>query len=582
MNGPPGSGGGGGSPGRHRHRTSTRLLLFAGSSWGRIGATFFVTIFLTKLLFEHLGLELAGLHFLFAFMTRFLTPLRGALARVMTREVAGALATKDDARVTRVFSNAVVLSGCTALFAFIVVGTMATFVVEIFKIPKEYASVSVTAMWCEAAIITSFLFFTPWLNLYVASQRVLSENISRTIERSLDLIAAVIAFWVFPIVPSLAGTNPLVSYSVSRAGLRVGQHIVRSGVIARAMPQARFHLSLVSRATLKALTGEGGWSFGNAVANVGFYITDQPFVNVYFGLAYNAIFGVVTKLQGMGQMLGNNVAFGLEAMVADHHEMGRHELNKRIMLAGMRVTSSVTVFCTMCVVLLAPRIVDLWLGKELRASEALQEMGYEHALTLMWSFAAILLPSVWFSQAMLVSTRVLYGMGHNRLFSPWLLAAAGLKIALAFVGLQFFNAGPMWVVWSTVIAQVWCFGWIFPRLIKKVFDLSMVRVFVDTYILPLLSTIPSVIVLLLAMEYLDEWSVESLMGVLMAAGVVYAPSFLFVALRSDERSRLFHLVRMGPRAAIGQMKKGGKKGKKFAAQSAESDGASGGGGGADD
>ena len=92
MNGPPGSGGGGGSPGRHRHRTSTRLLLFAGSSWGRIGATFFVTIFLTKLLFEHLGLELAGLHFLFAFMTRFLTPLRGALAREMTREEAGALA----------------------------------------------------------------------------------------------------------------------------------------------------------------------------------------------------------------------------------------------------------------------------------------------------------------------------------------------------------------------------------------------------------------------------------------------------------------------------------------------------------
>lgn len=568
----------GGKPGgRSGRRTSTRLLVFAGSSWLRIGATFFVTIYLAILLFKHLGVELAGLHLLFAFMTRFLTPLRAALSRVMTREVAGALAVDDRARVTRVFSNAVVLSTGGAAIAFLLMGTLSLFVVQVFTVPAQYASMARLAIWCETAIVTSFLFFNPWLNLFIASQRVLSENIARTLERCLDLFAAMIAFWVFPTIPSVASAHPFVAFTVVRAALRIGQHVGRSFIISRLVTPARVRFGLINKHDLRALSKEGGWSLGNASANVGFYVTDQPFVNVFFGPAYNALFAIVTRLQGMGQMLGNNVAFGLEAMVADHHEMGRHDLNKRIMLTGMRVTSSITVFCTLCVVLLAPQIVDLWLGKQLKQDAAIQAMGYEHALALIWSFSAILLPSVWFSQAMLVSTRVLYGMGHNRLFSPWLMAAAALKITLAWVGLQFLGAGPMWVAWSTVIAQAWCFGWVFPRLIKKVFDVSMGRVFVETYALPLMSTIPSALVILASWRVVTDWTLKHLIVVLLVAGVVYAPAFFFAALRADERSRLVHLVKMGPRAAMKQARSG--KRKKKGAQSGDEGDTSGGGGG---
>ncbi|MGP1309154.1 MAG: lipopolysaccharide biosynthesis protein [Phycisphaerales bacterium] len=556
-------------------RTSTRLLVFAGSSWLRIFATFLVTIALLPLLVRYLGLELTGLYYLFAIMTRFLAPLRGALARVMTREVAGALAAGDNERVTRVFTNAVSISACTALLAALIMGTLTAFAPQVFTVPAPHADLARFALACETLIVAAFLFFNPWLNLFIASQRVLSENISRTIERSLDLVAAGLAFWVVPKFGPAASVHPFVAFTCCRAILRVGQYMVRSFVISRAIPQARLRPSKLSKRELKELSKEGGWSLGNASANVGFYLTDQPFMNVFFGPAYNALFAIVTRLQGMGQMLGNNVAFGLEAMVADHHEMGRHHLNKRIMLTGMRVTSSITVFCTVCVVVLAPQIVDVWLGKNLRNDPAIQSMGYDRAITLIWTFSAILLPSVWFSQAMLVSTRVLYGMGHNRLFSPWLMAAAAIKIVIAWVGLRFFGAGPMWVVWSTVIAQAWCFGWIFPRLIKKVFDLSMARVFLETYILPLLSTLPSAALLAGASLYVRDWTLMKLAGALAAAGVVYAPMFFFAALRSDERARVIHLVHMGPKAALKQVK-GGRR-KKRGGQS-EGDDSSGGGG----
>src|SRR5690606_26479421 len=69
-----------------RRRTSTRLIVFAGSSWGRIFATFLVTVYLTRLLMDELGAVLAGLFYMLSLMTRFLVPLRAALSQVMTRE----------------------------------------------------------------------------------------------------------------------------------------------------------------------------------------------------------------------------------------------------------------------------------------------------------------------------------------------------------------------------------------------------------------------------------------------------------------------------------------------------------------
>lgn len=554
---------------QHR-RTSTRLLLFAGSSWARIFVTFLVTVYLTKLLMGELGLVLAGLFYMFSFMTRFIVPLRSALAQVMTREAAAALSVGDRERVRVVFSNAVVLATGMALLTLVGVGLLTVFVADIFPAPEgfgdkdEFVRLARIAVLCEGLIAASVLFFNPWVNLYLATQRVLAENVARTTERALDLVAAALAFWVLPRLGMFEGVHVFVLFVASRAALRVGQQAARSAIIRRLVRAARFRAGLVSRREMREIGAVGGWSLSNAAANMGFYAVDQPFVYVFFGPVYNAIFAVVTRLQGMGQMLGGNISFGVEAMSADHHQLGRHELNRRILLTSMRLTSTISAMCTAAVVLLCVPIVDVWLGRELRADpDLMAAMSYERALWLVGGFTAILLPSVWFSQAMLVSTKVLYGMGLIRRYSPWMIQAAVGKLILAWVGLQFFGAGPMWVVWSTVIAQVWCFGVMFPSLICSVFEMRRRELAMQVYGRPVLSVVAPTIGLFAMTRVVGEWDLTMLVAALALGGVLYAPGFFFIGLDGHERRRLMELVnavwKRGPQIVMNKARRVGRR-----------------------
>ena len=291
-----------------RRRTSTRLLVFAGSSWARIFATFLVTVYLTKLLMGELGLVLAGLFYMFSFMTRFIVPLRSALAQVMTREAAAALSVGDRERVRVVFSNAVVLASGMALLTLAGVGVLTVFVADIFRPPglddpAEFVRLARIAVVCEGLIAAAVLFFTPWVHLYLGTQRVLAEDVARTTERVLDLVAAALAFWALPRLGVFAETHVFVLFVVTRAALRVGQQVVRSAIIRRLVRAARVRVGLIRRREMREIGAVGGWSLSNAAANMGFYAVDQPFVYVFFGPVYNAIFAVVTP-QGMGQMLG--------------------------------------------------------------------------------------------------------------------------------------------------------------------------------------------------------------------------------------------------------------------------------------
>jgi O-antigen/teichoic acid export membrane protein len=452
------------------------------------------------------------------------------------------------------------MSAVVATLAGGVILLLVPFATTVLRIPPEYTEISRFALYCEAAIAWSVFFFSPWLNMFVASQRVLSENISKTIERMLDLAAAALAFWVMPRFEIFEAAHLFVLYAGARALLRVSQQMFRAGLIMVLIPALRFRRSLISASKMRELGKESAWAISNTASNIGFYAVDQPFANVFFGLAYNTVYAIVARLQSMGQLLGNNVAFGLEAMVADHHELGRHELNKRIMLAGMRVTSSVTGFCIALVVVLTPQLIDVWIGKQLRQDATLLEhMSYQDTVRQIWILAAILLPSVWFSQSMLVSTRVMYATGHNRVFTPTLMAGAGLKIFIAWVGLKFFEAGITWIVWSTVIAQVWCCGIAIPRIIKRLYDVPIRSLFVEALLLPVLSIVPSTALLIVASQLVDRWGLIELMLASVAAGLVYAPSLFLFAMRRDERSRLVGLVRVGPKI-VSRMKEARRRG----------------------
>ncbi|TVQ60371.1 MAG: polysaccharide biosynthesis protein [Phycisphaerales bacterium] len=558
----------------HRNRrTSTKMMLIAGSGWLRIVLTLLVTLYLTPLLISELGLALYGV-FMFVAITMLMNaPMRAAVGKTLTRELTAAISASDARRTREVFTNGWCIAAIAAAIAGIVGTVLVVVVPAAFNFSPQHTSYVRLALICEVVLAVEMFLLAPFKNLYLATHRHMQENANRTIERCLDLISALIAFYILRF-------DPFVAFIVSRVVMRSLFNIRKAFVISRAVPDARFTPSMIDRRVMKKLAATGGWAMGNSVSRLGYYLSDQVLLNLFFGPLYNGIYAIINQLRAYTRMFGGNVSFGVESVSTDLHSRGQAASTRMLLLATMKFTLAVTLLFGALIGVFAGPLMEAWLGNRLVESEhELAQVGLtvESAIVFAWVFIGILIPGVVLAEMNVAATNVLYGMGHEKSFAPALFAGAILKIALALVLLIGLGAGPMALAWSTAVVQILVFGVYFPYLIRRLTGISLLDQYKVTYLRPLAAVAPVVGIGLWMSLNLGPWrppagaptlsfellKVGACMGVL---GVLWAGlAFLFV-FNAHERARVLGLAapvlrriglgRFAPKAAP---KRGGGK-----------------------
>jgi O-antigen/teichoic acid export membrane protein len=522
-------------------RTSTKLVLFAASSWGRLAIWMAAAVVITPLLIQSLGLLLFGLYGLVTAMTSMAQPLRVAVLRVMTREMAAARANKDERRIAEVFSNGLVVSGATSVILTMVMAVIVLIAPLIFNLPEEHVWRLRVALICECAVLLTVIALPAWLNIFVAAQRVMLANVNLSIERLLVLVAAI----VISVLPE--GYDLFIWFVCMRAGFLVAHSIVKVFLARMIEPAARFHASLLSKREMRSLVATGGWSLSNVVADVAFFTVDQPLLNVFFGPLYNALYRVYGQLHSMAQMLGNNLIYGIEGLATDMHERGAKASTRRLMLTTMRLTGSITTFCAVCTAVFTLPLLQVWLGDRIRRDEdLLRVMTYEEAANYLQLLAIVLMSAMALSQPSIAASRVLYGMGLIRAYSPAMLCGAGIKLVLAMVLLAA-GAPPISVAVASLAAQLGLYGWFFPRLIAREVESRRATVYWEGYGRAVLAALPALVVALTLRLSLNEWDWRTLVVAFGATGAVWAPCFLLIGLTRAERSRIRELAMGGLR-----------------------------------
>ncbi len=526
-------------PAQRQRSTTYTLLVYASSSWVRLLLTLSTGLVLTPLLIKHMGVDLFGLFTMIAVTVAAADPIQTTLKRALTRELTLAVSSGEPGRLRRTFSNAVILAAAGSLITIVIpaiIALLAPHILTLNSIPVWKAQLAIV---CEGFLIASMAVLSPWLNLYLATKRIVNDNISQTLSRLLDLVAALAAF-------RISDADPFVAFILLRAGFRGWQMYARSLIIRFQVPDARFSPSLFDKPLFREMATTGGWSSGNQIASFAMYASDHYILNIFRGPVFNGLYGVIIQLLGYTRMLGANLTYGADVIAADLQHQGRHATVRKMLLRLTAHTFTVNGVCAAGMIAFAGPIMQVWLGKQLESDDKLLGvMTYHEAIRFAWLYIAVMLPGFVLSETHLASSVILYGMGRVREYAPPLIVGSILRVITA-VGLMAAGFAPIALAWCSLAFFIAIFGLFFPWLIARTAEEPLSRLAWRVYLRPALSFIPVVLLGLWAAEALGPWTglrhAPKLALVCISIGAVYAPFAYILCLEPDERSQVRTII----------------------------------------
>jgi len=511
-----------------------QLLVGVGSSWARVVVMFAVSLVLTPALIGLMGLDLFGVFMLVSVSLAVAGPLRGAVRKTLTRELTGAVSSGDDKRIEKVFSNGVCLGALAGGVMLLLTAIFAFGAPAVLKVSDEHKLMLGVAVALEGLLLVEIFFTMAWHNLFFATKRIIEENAHRAINRVLDLIAVGVTF-LFPL------EQAFYAFIFTRFGLHTTHHVVKCLRARALVPAARFDASTVSAAEMRDMARVGGWSTANQIARLCFYQADQILLNLFFGPVYNGLYAIVNQLRSWARMIGGNISFGIDALAADLHERDQKESSRKMLIAVMKITASVTAFFSITAAVCAEPLVNLWLGERLTQDESLLElMTGQEALALIGAFVLIITPSTVIAETHTAAAHIFYGMGLIRTYSiPMIVAAIG-KIGLA-TGLLAATGSPLGVVWATLVAQAVLYVAVFGWIIVARCGVPLSRLAFEVYGRGMLAALPCAAAGWWYVDRLSPLTIPTLIGAVVVMGAVHGVCFVTLCLSREERGRLLKL-----------------------------------------
>lgn len=525
----------------HGRSLFRKMLIFGGSSWLRLLLTFSVGLILMPVLIEHLGVDLFGLFVLVTLTVAAADPIETTLRRALTRELTLAVSSGDPERLRRTFTNSVVLAVLGSMITYSISAALVFLAPLLFrKVTPENMPLLQIAVACEGLVIGTMTLLAPWRNLYIAQQRIVNDNISQTIGRALDLVAAAVAFW-------LIDANPFLAFVLTRTAIRLWQFSFRSAVIHFQTPAARFRRSLIDRALIKDMAGVGGWSMGNQIAALCLYAFDHFILAAFKGSVFNGLYGLIMQVLGYSRMLGAFMTNGVDVLAADLQHQGHHQRLGPLLLRVTAHTFAVNGFCGAAAAAFAGPLIQVWLGRQLADDPALLNvMTYDQAVHFAWVYIAIMIPGFVLAETHLASSSVLYGMGLVKRYAPVLIVVSVVRVAVA-IALMLAGLPPVALAWCSFFFFLLAFGAFFPWLTADVAGAPFRSVLWTIYIKPTLSFLPVAGVGYWLAATFGPWTglahLPKLAACGAAVGMLWLPLAYMLVLTPEERARIGGLAR---------------------------------------
>lgn len=500
------------------------------TNYGRLFSTFVLAIIEVPLVIYWIGQEAFGLVALLGPTIGLAGIVQGIISTSMIRELGSAYHSGDREVFLRTYRACWLISIGAAVLTLFLYLVIILFLIPSLDISPELvgpAQIFATA----SGLFTCFdILFAPTSNLYIITERFTFQNLWLVGKRACYPISAVTLLFV------LGRDDPGRSVAAYAFMANAGNFFLLLGAVFILWvrdPGLIPHPRRADRATVAEILKTFGW---NSVVVASMGVADRVphlFVNVWFGLFGNAVYGIAFRLAAYTRMITVGTTYGLAAVTTRLSSTDdSQEVIPKFIYHTTRVHSFVAFPAAVLIAILVEPMLTLWLAR-----------GRTDGVDLVLPALSV---ARWFVIAMFVRgitdgwMQVLYGAGHVKRYAPFIaltsaLVPLGIWIALLVAPDQYrFDAPAIVYGGIAVIAHLG----ILPFVGGHILDVH-VRTFVMPMVRPFFTTVACVPILLIADQLIEHWTIVSLLATTAAFGALYVLLSVMTQLTASERTRFY-------------------------------------------
>lgn len=494
-------------------KATSRILINALSSYGALGFSIAVNILLIPFVIHHLGKEVFGLVAVVLSIQIIIRLAGSGMAQAMGRYFALNYANEDTEGIHKYYTNSVAITaGLLTPLVVLLAVAIVLFVVPICNVPVEQRFAFTGLFILLSAFSIAQIWSAPYLAICASVQKFYLQHLCLIISQ---LVYAGILIALLPSKPSL-----IVYGSAYLTGATV--RLVLLYIIGkRIFSYCKFRLKLINFKKIRDIFSVSIQAFLPAFSSNTYTQVNQIIVNIFLGPVYNTYLAVCLIWQNLTWQIFNAVGSVIAPQITTYQAKEQWEPIGNALCRVTKYSAMISFpLCTSLAILTLP-IFYLWLGE-----------GYEISIEIMPWYALSLL----FFGCQVAPALMLIALGKNRLPSTLAPIIAGCNLAVVLIFVGFYGYGLRAIAITMFVCTFIRLGLFQTWYVARQCRISLREYLTIGYMKPLLSFLPSVIILLWAKEQISDWSLPVLTAVVGAATVVYIPICWFAALDAWDRN----------------------------------------------
>lgn len=335
--------------------TVSRVIRNTGFLYMRMGVTMFVSLYMTRLVLEALGVDDFGIFSMVAGVIAMLAFLNASMAAATQRFMSYAEGEGDREKQKVVFNISVVLHLAIAVAVGILLYAAVPFLFgHVLNIPEGRVFAAKCVYYAMIASTVSGILGVPYEALLNAHENMLYFAVIGVLESFLKLGAALFVVHV--------AEDRLIIYGVLMAGISILAMTAMLVYCRRNYAECVIApLRYWKGRVFKEMGGFAGWNFTVSASSMLSEYGVGIVLNHFFGVALNAAQAVAQQINGQTMAFSGTMLKALNPVISKSEGAGDRRLMLQASLSGCKFAYLLMAVFAIPLILEAPGLLGLWL-----------------------------------------------------------------------------------------------------------------------------------------------------------------------------------------------------------------------------
>ncbi len=337
--------------------TANRVMKNTGILYARMGITIFISLYVTRILMQSLGISDFGLFNLIGGTIVMLTFLNNALSAATQRFMSYVQGENNLPKQNEIFNISVLLHLAIGISVVLLLFSFSGLLFDnVFNIKPN--RLSTAKVIYNALAISAFfkIISVPYDAVINSHENMIFVSILNILESILKLVIALLLAEVYG--------DKLKLYGNLTALLAVVLFVVQTIYCHRKYLEVKFNFSRkINTPLFKEIGSFAGWSLLGSITGLISNYGQGIILNIFFGTLINAAQGVANQISGQVGTFSSTMLKALNPAIVKNEGAGNRQQMLKMTLTGSKISFALMSFFAIPIIIEMPFILNIWLKK---------------------------------------------------------------------------------------------------------------------------------------------------------------------------------------------------------------------------